>query len=402
MTRRAILLAFSAALLASTAYGYIYRLYPLKQIIKESAVIAEGVIEKVDPERKTMTIKVTASLKGQMKAAEMNVNIGVGQMWHPEAMMRHAVVKAPVVIFSDARGACLIYLNHFFFQVFPGRGGSGWYNLTHIEAYMNRTYDGPVADLNKAVREALSGRPAPTPDPRKKPMTKEILAALPTWAPGAKGGWGENASGGKPEPKKFEPDAEGFLRNWLLLDPISLGRAAERSNEAAQKEWFDKEWFPGQFKATPKPGQKARIGAGDLAWHDYPAWDYYTDIEGFAVEKDKSQFNSLYLGFVYIFCEKEIAGVALSIGSDEGCCFRLNGEDILRTHKMRKIGKDQDKSQPLTLKQGMNVLQVAMVNGTSGLGDGGLNGFSARFLGPDSSPVRDYVHDSAPTRPGGK
>lgn len=404
MSRRtvAILAALVAAAgLAPSAHAYIFRLYPLKEIMREASIIAEGEVESADANKKIATVKITGNLKGECKPEKIQIDIGPGQMWSPDAILRHFVPRARVVVFADRDYKCLIYLNHFFFQVFPrGRQAdpaNPWWYLTHIEAYMNRTFDGPTPELVQAVKDMLAGKPAIPPNPRRKPLTKDMVLALPV--PNEKGELGGGFEYPKPAAKSFAPDADGFLRNYLLLDPIPLGRAASKVDEATHKEWFDKEWFEGQFKATPKNGEKVKVGDAELAWRDYPAWTYYADIEAFAVEQNKSQFNSLYLGVIYVFCDAEIAQVTLSIGSDEACCWRVNGEEAVRWHAPRMLGKDQSKSKPLTLKKGMNVLTVAAVNGPASIGAGGLNGVSARFLDKDGKPVTSFTHDSSPVAP---
>jgi hypothetical protein len=54
------------------------------------------------------------------------------------------------------------------------------------------------------------------------------------------------------------------------------------------------------------------------------------------------------------------------------------------------VQPDQNKSKPLTLKKGLNVLSVAVINGTGGFGA------CARFLKADGKPVRHLVVASSP------
>ena len=49
----------------------------------------------------------------------------------------------------------------------------------------------------------------------------------------------------------------------------------------------------------------------------------------------------------------------------------------------RGVEKDQDKSQPVTLKKGVNVLYAAVING------GGPTGLCARFLDKEGNPIKN-------------
>src|SRR5688572_7960082 len=106
MIRHSLTLGLLAALWATPALGYIEALMPLKNVMKEATVIAEGVIEKVDPQKKIATLKVARTLKGKCTYEYIKMNCGAGKFWHSEVIMRHMVVGAPGIIFyNDARQA---------------------------------------------------------------------------------------------------------------------------------------------------------------------------------------------------------------------------------------------------------------------------------------------------------
>lgn len=176
--------------------------------------------------------------------------------------------------------------------------------------------------------------------------------------------------------KTYKPDDEGFIRNWLLLDAITLDDSAGNHSEDAQKGFFDKDYVPSQKTATPKEGDKVKVEGNQLTWQAKESEDY-------GVEFDQAD-NSLFLGVTYIICDKEMPKLTLAIGSDDSSVWRLNGKEVIRVFEGRGVDKDQNKSEPLTLKEGVNVLSFGVING------GGPTGAAARFLDSSDNPVTKF------------
>jgi hypothetical protein len=163
--------------------AYVEAVYPLQQVLNESEVIAEGVIEKVDVQNHTAFLKVTRSLKGQCAYAIIRMNFSGGQAFHPDAIKKHLVVGAPALIFYNAGRQAEVYLNRFFFQLYGDAGAApekAWWTFTHIEIRMNRTFVGPVPELSDLVGKILAGKAKPpAPDGKIPPMDAATLKALP-------------------------------------------------------------------------------------------------------------------------------------------------------------------------------------------------------------------------------
>lgn len=180
----------------------------------------------------------------------------------------------------------------------------------------------------------------------------------------------------------FKPDGDGYIRNWLLLDPFEIGEKAGEHEEGSQKELFAKEYFAGQFKATPKVGESVKANGSDVTWKagqaDEPAY------------KLEPKDNSLYLAVTYVTSETELQGAVLSIGSDDSSSWRVNGAEVLTVYAGRAVEPDQDKTKPFTLNKGVNVISAAVING------GGEVGLSARILDKDGNPVKNVVVSLTP------
>ena len=67
------------------------------------------------------------------------------------------------------------------------------------------------------------------------------------------------------------PDAEGFIRDWLVLAPIAI----EGESGADQ---IDKDFIAGEAAANPKAGDKVSVGGNQLTWTPHKSADYYIDF----------------------------------------------------------------------------------------------------------------------------
>ena len=74
-----------------------------------------------------------------------------------------------------------------------------------------------------------------------------------------------------PAPQTFSPDADGFIRNWLVLAPMAIDR---ESGATA----IDKEFLNGETSAAPNARHKVAIGGKVLTWTPHQTSDYYIDF----------------------------------------------------------------------------------------------------------------------------
>jgi hypothetical protein len=173
----------AALALAPAADGYVEGVLSLQYVISESEVVVEGTVSKVDRENQTAELKIGRSLKGKCAYDVIRMNLGVGQAWHPEALRRHLVVGAPALMFYNAGRQSQTYLNRFFFQLYGDPAAppdQAWWNFTHVEIKMNRTFNGSVAELSDLVQKVLAGRAKPPPPDEKLPTIEPAhLRALP-------------------------------------------------------------------------------------------------------------------------------------------------------------------------------------------------------------------------------
>ena len=212
-----------------------------------------------------------------------------------------------------------------------------------------------------------------------------------------------------PNAAPAQPDDNGFIRRWMLLEPVSYN---VRSNiiltDSYLNENLTKEYFKGQFddKRLPRDGEKVtatgtELAAGptdmrrstgqekvntvkqNLRWHAIESETYNVKVFRFAELNDCQPYNSLFWGVTVIESPEDMADVRLAVGSNGASMWWLNGERVLTLDGDRRMVEDDCVSPRITLKKGRNVLRFALVNGP------GLSDFCVRFIDKDGKPVRN-------------
>ncbi|MGD0091978.1 MAG: hypothetical protein ABSE73_18860 [Planctomycetota bacterium] len=189
-------------------------------------------------------------------------------------------------------------------------------------------------------------------------------------------------SGARAADKTYKVDDEGFIRNWLLLDVIQLDDKAGNHDEDNQKEFFNKEFFPGQKKCAPKDGDKVKVGTAENKWTAFQSDD--------SLVMFKEQDNSMYMAVAYVICENEMADVKMKIGSDDSSCWIVNGTEVFRVYAGRAVGKDDDTTKAFKLNKGSNTILVEVING------GGPSGMCCRIVDKDDKPVKNVTISLTP------
>src|SRR5436190_1690624 len=141
------------------------------------------------------------------------------------------------------------------------------------------------------------------------------------------------------------PDAEGFIRNWLVLAPI----AVQEDSGATE---IEKDFLGGESSIHPKPGEKVNVNGKILTWTPHQTADYFIDfLKAFGTERGEDVAG---YAVAYINAEDEMK-VRLSVGSNDQCKVWVNGKLIVKFTETRTLDKDTD-SGDVTLAKGQNVL----------------------------------------------
>jgi hypothetical protein len=178
-------------------------------------------------------------------------------------------------------------------------------------------------------------------------------------------------------PQTASPDAEGFIRNWLVLAPIAI----QGESGAAE---IDRDFLKGEATVKPKAGDKA-AGAGEATWTAHQTSDYFIDfLQSFG--KPSGEYVAGY-ALAYVIAGEEMRVTLALSTNDQGKAW-LNGKPVFTFSDTRVLDKDTDKID-VTLVKGQNVLLLKVINE--------VNNWQgcARFL-KDGVPVKNLSIALAP------
>jgi hypothetical protein len=177
------------------------------------------------------------------------------------------------------------------------------------------------------------------------------------------------------------PDEEGFIRRWLVLEPIGANGLTDSAVQAIVK----KEYFAHQFSVIPHDGDKVNVEGSDLTWHAVDSKLYNINLYHFAYALGKPTSNVLFWAVTIIDCPNELKDVRLAIGSNAASVWWINGKEVIDIYGDRQTVIDDGISKRLTLMKGANVVRCAVING------GGATDFCARFLDKDDAPLKSFT-----------
>ena len=187
------------------------------------------------------------------------------------------------------------------------------------------------------------------------------------------------------------PDSQGFIRRWMLLEPIKQDiRSNVVFTDTYLREAFNKTYFKGQQSTLPKAGQKVKVEPQSLAWHALESENYNVKLFRFAEKWGDQTYGSLFWAVTVIDCPEGMENVRLAVGSNGASMWWLNGEEALLLSGDRRMVEDDGVSQRLTLKPGRNILRGAVINGP------GLSDFCVRFIDEKGQPVTQGLKITVP------
>jgi len=129
------------------------------------------------------------------------------------------------------------------------------------------------------------------------------------------------------------PDADGFLRRWLLLEPIRVpGQLTESAVQAAVK----KDYFLNQLTVVPRDGDTVSAGDQAATWHAVDTIAYNVNLFHFAYALNKPTSNVLFWAVTVVDAPRDLPGVRLAIGSNAASIWWLNGEEVIELYNDRQ------------------------------------------------------------------
>ena len=177
-------------------------------------------------------------------------------------------------------------------------------------------------------------------------------------------------------------NADGFIRRWLILEPI---RVSGLLTDSAVQTTVKTEYFPNQFTVVPHDGDKVTVSGAELTWHAVDTNEYNINLYYFASGLGKPTSNVLFWAVTVINCPQEMSRVRLAAGSNAASVWWVNDQEVIGIYGDRQTVIDDGVSKRLTLQKGPNIVRCAIVNA------GGATDFCARFLDGDGKPLKGFT-----------
>lgn len=152
-------------------------------------------------------------------------------------------------------------------------------------------------------------------------------------------------------PQPSSPDAEGFIRNWLVLAPIAI------EGESGATE-IDRDFLKGEAAITPRAGDKVMVGSQELVWQTHQTTDYFIDfLQSFG--KARGEYVAGY-AVAYVLADEDMKVTLALSTNDQGKAW-LNGKEVFKFADTRVLEKDTDRVE-VALSKGQNVLVLKVIN----------------------------------------
>ena len=147
-------------------------------------------------------------------------------------------------------------------------------------------------------------------------------------------------------------DADGYIRDWVMLAPIALPEGADAGDLLLRRQIQD------EAGLKPRAGEVVTVNGRQLTWRNVTAETNFFDFN--AVLKTQ---NDQAAGFMvtYVECDREIPDVIIAVGSNDQGRIYFNGVDIYAFTEARPLLLDADKGR-VTLKKGVNVMVFKIIN----------------------------------------
>ena len=245
--------------------------------------------------------------------------------------------------------------------------------------------------------EAISVAASFTADAKKKKV--DLIEKYPALAPYFS----------TPVEEAIQPDELGFIRRWLLLEPISKpNRGNTVFVDSYVRTNLDTGWNKGEF-TLPKEGDKETMmveyqkpvdmSAGrpmwgvepetemkkvKLTWHALDSKLFNVKLYRYAVGTETGRYGLICRAVTVIDVPEDLENVRLAVGSNSASMWWIDGEEALILSGDRRMVMDDGVSKRITLKKGRHILTGAVINGP------GMSDFCVRFVDEQGNPVMNY------------
>ena len=178
-----------------------------------------------------------------------------------------------------------------------------------------------------------------------------------------------------------KPDAEGFIRDWLVLAPFAIG-------DGGGADAIDKKQFATEAQPKAQEGAAQKVESKELTWAKVSSKTFFIDFK--ELHPNQSEHVCAW-AVAYVVSPDDKSALTLKMNSNDQGKVYLNGKELVKFTDTRTLEKEsEDSATGVTLKKGTNVLVLKVVNE-----ENNWQG-SVRFLNAAGKPVTDLKIADAP------
>ncbi|MCW2381289.1 hypothetical protein M2338_000854 [Sphingobium sp. B2D3B] len=181
------------------------------------------------------------------------------------------------------------------------------------------------------------------------------------------------------------PDADGFIRRWLILEPIAK---PNRTNTVFTGSYVRKTLtaypFPNQTSGLPRAGETVTVEGQTLAWHALDSSAFDVKLFNFAQSLGKTKYGVIFHVATVVDSPRDMQ-VRMAVGSNSASMWWVNGAETAVLFNDRRMVMDDVVSRRITLKKGRNIIRGAVINGP------GLSDYCVRFIDEAGRGVTDLA-----------
>lgn len=149
----------------------------------------------------------------------------------------------------------------------------------------------------------------------------------------------------------YGPDAQGFIRNWLVLAPIRMV-----GESGAEEMHFDA--LGGEATVKPRPEATAMVSGEPMTWTPHETKGYFIDFRE-SFDRDRGE-HAIGYAVTYVHADAPM-NVTLALGTNDQGKAWFNGKEVMSHEEARVLSRDENRI-PVSLVQGQNVLILKVIN----------------------------------------
>ncbi len=144
--------------ISANVHAFIFREYELDEVVQACSNVVFGKVASIDQKKMSFAIDQIKTIRGKEQFKQIKISLTLGRSDFSAQLLDKLRADAAIVVFyipvGQERLEALGYVSNIWIRLFAVRDDSGKFkwHFTHIEKYMNRTFDGATSKLQSLIQ----------------------------------------------------------------------------------------------------------------------------------------------------------------------------------------------------------------------------------------------------------